>query len=84
MGMMILGWSLIVVGFLFLLVAVAGAARKVFMGAATLGPSALSVKDVTALIEAILKAPQWLLTAAVGALLIYAGQRIVNGLPLSF
>jgi len=84
MSNVILGWFLIGVGALFLLAAVAGAARIAFAGALrAVAPGLQSViVDVTNLIKTILTAPGWLLMAAVGGILIYAGQRVLAGLSV--
>ena len=86
MGMVILGWALIVVGVLFLLLALAAVGKRTFGGTASLGPDAfsLSLKDVVDLLKALKDTPQWLLMAVVGATPIYFGIRLVNGLPLPF
>lgn len=88
MPTMVLGWFLIVVGALFILIGVAGAARAAFSrkagpaGAEDAGGIAELIKAVTDLLKAILGGPQWLLFTLVGIALIYAGQRVLAGQPV--
>lgn len=88
MATMVLGWFLILVGALFILIGVAGAARSAFprppaaSGAEEASAVAELVAAVTALVKAILGAPQWLLFTLVGIALIYAGQRVLAGQPV--
>ncbi|MGB6364247.1 MAG: hypothetical protein WBG64_16395 [Thermoanaerobaculia bacterium] len=88
MPTMLLGWFLIVVGPLFILIGVAGAARAAFSrsrgsaGADEASGVAELIKAVTALLKAILAGPQWLLFTLVGIGLIYAGQRVLAGEPI--
>jgi hypothetical protein len=88
MPTLVLGWFLIVVGALFILIGVAGAARVAFSrsrgaaGAEEAGEVAELVKAVTALLKAIFGGPQWFLFTLVGIALIYAGQRVLAGQPI--
>ena len=88
MPTMVLGWFLIVVGALFILIGVAGAARSAFSrsrgsaGADEASGIAELIKAVTALLKAIFGGPQWLLFSLVGIALIYAGQRVLAGEPV--
>lgn len=88
MPTIVLGWFLIVVGALFILIGVAGAARAAFArfrsaaGAEDAGGISELIKAVTALLKALFGGPQWFLFTLVGIALIYAGQRVLAGQPV--
>lgn len=83
MATLILGWVLVIAGILFVLAGVVGAARAVFSGKAVAGPGVKGlIGDITKLIDAILRAPTWLIMTAVGIALIWMGQRALSGLPI--
>jgi uncharacterized membrane protein len=88
MSTMVLGWFLIVVGALFILIGVAGAARAAFSrsrgaaGAEDAGGVAELIKAVTDLLKALFGGPQWFLFTLVGIALIFAGQRVLAGQPI--
>ncbi|MEA2466216.1 MAG: hypothetical protein QOJ57_342 [Thermoleophilaceae bacterium] len=78
--MQVLGIALIVVGFLFIVLAMVAAARKIFQKAQAPAGQALGAFDpgawaklITAIVNFIKVAPEWLLLAVVGAGLIAWG-----------
>lgn len=81
-----LGWFLTIVGALFVLLGLIGAARETF----TIPPPTLTfwagipdlLKGFAEVIKAIATAPRWLGLTVVGVFLIYAGQRLVAGLSI--
>lgn len=83
--MAIVGWVLIVIGVLFELLALAGAAKKIaddpsITVAADAGPFDWLIK----LVQALAAAPVWLACFAVGLVLIYIGATMTGnplGLP---
>lgn len=88
--MVILGWLLIVVGFLFLLLAFAGAAAELvrtYLTAPrergiTVGAAIKLIKAITDLLKTLFSGPRWFLAFVVGLVLIYLGVRLVTRLPL--
>jgi len=83
MATSILGWVLIIAGILFVLAGVVGAARTLFSGKTAAGPGVRGlIGDVTKLVDAILRAPTWLIMTALGVALIWMGQRALSGLPV--
>ena len=92
--MTVLGWLLVVLGFLFILLAFAGAASEFLLGqwrkmSGEMGFAADKIEALTKLTKALtglLKVsytgPRWFLSFVVGAFLIYTGLRLQAGLPL--
>lgn len=82
--MAILGFLIAVLGVVLILIGVIGAAFEVFAkrgkGFATSVPSIAEIlKLLPSLIEASLKAPQWLLMIAAGSGLIWFGRELIVG-----
>lgn len=86
--MTILGIALILVGFGFLLLGFAGAAKEIFGRSSTGGNEEVSIPDLTdlakalkELVAALAAAPQWLALTLIGSALVAAGGYLI-GLPV--
>ncbi|MGB8951298.1 MAG: hypothetical protein WCC06_01340 [Candidatus Aminicenantales bacterium] len=92
--MAILGWVLIILGVLFIVVALAGAFTEIVKktvrnAAAGKGLTSTVVETYTKLLSAIkellaeiLKGPKWFLAFLIGLALIYIGARLQSGLSI--
>ena len=92
--MVLLGWFLVVLGFLFILLAFAGAASEFIQGqwnkltvekgfaAEKIEALAKLTNALTGLLKALFTGPRWFLSFIVGVFLVYAGSRLQAGLQL--
>ena len=80
----LLGWTLTLLGVLFLLLGFVGAALDVFRGrgAERIAPPAGFFEALAAFLKALATAPRWLALVGVGVALVFFGQRLAAGLPM--
>ena len=92
--MIVLGWALVILGFLFILLAFAGAAAEFIQQQwnkvrSEKGFTAENIEVITKLINAftgllkvLFTGPRWFLSFLVGLFLVYGGLRLQAGLSL--